>query len=184
MRYSISIAALSLSSLHSASANPHIARVFNDFAPRAFYPEGNTPKDVDTFQPDVSRRSSSSPSSSAKRATNSSITPSYVELPIDHFGNGTVNGTSTFWNRYWVDDEYYREGGPVFVYDVGELDGDNRWSYFLTNESSYLRGLERKFGGLGIVWEHRYCELWASSGDGREVLWEREVSMDIRELKG
>jgi hypothetical protein len=34
----------------------------------------------------------------------------YVELPVDHFGNG--NGT--FKNRYWVYDAAYKPGGPIF----------------------------------------------------------------------
>jgi hypothetical protein len=33
----------------------------------------------------------------------------YVELPVDHFSNSTA----TFANRYWVNDEFYKDGGPV-----------------------------------------------------------------------
>lgn len=32
-----------------------------------------------------------------------------VELPLDHFGSNT----DTFLNRYWVSDEFYKDGGPV-----------------------------------------------------------------------
>lgn len=35
---------------------------------------------------------------------------SYVVLPVDHFGKSNL----TFQNRYWVTDEFYKEGGPVF----------------------------------------------------------------------
>ena len=31
-------------------------------------------------------------------------------LPLDHFGTNK----NTFPNRYWVNDEFYQEGGPVF----------------------------------------------------------------------
>jgi len=32
-----------------------------------------------------------------------------VSLPVDHFSNNT----KTFLNRYWVNDEFYKDGGPV-----------------------------------------------------------------------
>jgi hypothetical protein len=32
-----------------------------------------------------------------------------VRLPLDHFGTNK----DTFPNRYWVNDEFYRDGGPV-----------------------------------------------------------------------
>lgn len=34
----------------------------------------------------------------------------YVELPVNHLGNDS----ETFMNRYWVDDYFYKIGGPVF----------------------------------------------------------------------
>jgi hypothetical protein len=39
----------------------------------------------------------------------STVEPLYVELPLDHFSNNPA----TFLNRYWVNDEFYKEGGPV-----------------------------------------------------------------------
>jgi hypothetical protein len=38
-----------------------------------------------------------------------SIVPQYVNLALDHFSNNAV----TFQNRYWVNDEFYKDGGPV-----------------------------------------------------------------------
>ena len=98
-------------------------------------------------------------SSLARRdSSNTTIEELYVELPIDHNDtSATVNGSSTFWNRYWVVDEFYEEGGPVFIYDVGELDGSTKFETFLTNDSIYFRQLMRNYSGIGIVWEHRYC---------------------------
>lgn len=32
-----------------------------------------------------------------------------VHLPLDHFGTNK----NTFSNRYWVNDEFYQDGGPV-----------------------------------------------------------------------
>lgn len=52
-------------------------------------------------------------------------------------------------------DEWYREGGPVFVYDVGESDAEKAAQAYLTNSSSFFGELLQDFGGLGICWEHR-----------------------------
>lgn len=47
---------------------------------------------------------------------------SYFDQPIDH--NDTSIGT--FKQRYWVDDRFYKPGGPVFVLDGGETTGVER----------------------------------------------------------
>jgi hypothetical protein len=39
----------------------------------------------------------------------STVEPLYVQLPLDHFSNNPA----TFLNRYWVNDEFYKPGGPV-----------------------------------------------------------------------
>lgn len=41
--------------------------------------------------------------------SNDNITMFTVTLPVDH--NGTT--TETFENRYWIDDSYWVEGGPI-----------------------------------------------------------------------
>lgn len=40
-----------------------------------------------------------------------------IVMPIDHFN---ISDTRTFLNRYWMNDSYYKPGGPVFLYDGGE----------------------------------------------------------------
>lgn len=35
-------------------------------------------------------------------------------MPLDHFANSTVDGVTTFQNRYWINATYYEPGGPVF----------------------------------------------------------------------
>ena len=45
------------------------------------------------------------------------------EQPVSHF-DSSVNGT--FCQRFWYDDRYYKEGGPVFVLDGGETSGEDR----------------------------------------------------------
>ncbi|KAF2649649.1 hypothetical protein K491DRAFT_610346 [Lophiostoma macrostomum CBS 122681] len=92
-----------------------------------------------------------------RQTPNTNIEELYVELPIDHNDtSATLNGSNTFWHRYWVDDEFYQDGGPVFIYDVGELDGSTKYENFLTNDTVYFRQLMRNYSGIGIVWEHRY----------------------------
>lgn len=61
----------------------------------------------------------------------------------------------TYKNRFWVNDQYYQEGGPVFVHDGGETNGEKHAKDYLFNSSSYLGDLLRKFKGIGVFWEHR-----------------------------
>ncbi|BEJ15770.1 hypothetical protein CspHIS471_0503750 [Cutaneotrichosporon sp. HIS471] len=68
---------------------------------------------------------------------------------ISHFGE--VNGT--FCQRYWLDDRYYKPGGPVFLLDGGETDGADRLPFL---ETGVLQILSNATGGLSIVLEHRY----------------------------
>ncbi|EED14230.1 serine peptidase, family S28, putative [Talaromyces stipitatus ATCC 10500] len=79
------------------------------------------------------------------------IPTEYADIPIDH-DNHTVG---TYRNRYWVTTKYYRSGGPVFLYDVGESSAYSSAQHML-GESSFLREFLQEFGGVGIVWEHRY----------------------------
>lgn len=93
----------------------------------------------------------------AAAATTEKIVAEYVTLPLDHFGTGKKRGyQETFANRYWVAESGYRAGGPVFVYDVGEADGGPNALFRLQNETSFFKQLVDTFGGIGIVWEHRF----------------------------
>lgn len=99
------------------------------------------------------------PSNSVKRvrAPNSTmeiIQTEYVELPIDHFGDAQ----GTFKNRFWVAEAGYRKGGPVFVYDVGEANASTGGVHLqrLRNSTSFFKQIVDHFGGIGIVWEHRF----------------------------
>ncbi|KAF3385804.1 putative extracellular serine carboxypeptidase [Talaromyces pinophilus] len=79
------------------------------------------------------------------------IPTEYADIPIDH-DNHTVG---TYKNRYWVTTKYYKSGGPVFLYDVGESSAYSSAQHML-GESTFFREYLEEFGGLGIVWEHRY----------------------------
>ena len=77
------------------------------------------------------------------------------QIPIDHW-NSSVG---TYQNRYWVDDERYQPGGPIFVYDAGETDASVYVSSQLQKKKSFLQEFLKRFNGMGIIWEHRYVGL-------------------------
>lgn len=77
-----------------------------------------------------------------------------VILDIDHFGESPP--PYTFANRFWVIDDYYKPGGPVFVFDTGEANDAYLYYAELTDPLSFFRKYVQEFGGLGILWEHRY----------------------------
>ncbi|KAF1813543.1 peptidase S28 [Eremomyces bilateralis CBS 781.70] len=99
--------------------------------------------------PDVGRRQSSTDSEE-------DIEEESVALTLDHFGNGTIQGKQTFRNRFWVAESGYKPGGPVFIYDNGESDAETGAMFRLTGSTSFFKQLVDEFGGIGIVWEHRY----------------------------
>ena len=77
-------------------------------------------------------------------------------LPVDHFFNETKyepHTNDTFNNRYWFDDTYYKPGGPVFLLIVGEADATIRLPIL---QKGIIYQLSQKYGGLGVVIEHRY----------------------------
>lgn len=43
-----------------------------------------------------------------------------VALAIDHFN---ASDNRTFKNHYWVNDSYYKPHGPVFLLDIGMMNG-------------------------------------------------------------
>jgi hypothetical protein len=97
----------------------------------------------------------------------------YVELPLDHKNLSA----GTFHNRYWVNEEFYKPGGPVFLLDEGEGRVKEEHVTDLTSEQSVLVPLLRQFNGIGIIWEHRYY------GDSTPVSINRNTSaMDFKYL--
>ncbi|MCJ1288982.1 hypothetical protein MMC34_000513 [Xylographa carneopallida] len=72
-------------------------------------------------------------------------------MPVDHFN---PSDTRTYENRYWMNDTYYRKGGPVFFYDSGEagVAGPQAAPTF------FFAPLELaiRYHGILIIWEHRF----------------------------
>lgn len=70
--------------------------------------------------------------------------------PLDHFDK---KNTFTFQQRYWVNAQYYKPGGPVILLDGGETSGMDRLPFLSTGIAAKLANAT---GGLGVVLEHRY----------------------------
>lgn len=43
------------------------------------------------------------------------------------------------------------------MYDVGEASAESPANTQMGNETSFFAEMLEKFGGMGIVWEHRYA---------------------------
>ncbi|KAK6352720.1 hypothetical protein TWF696_004723 [Orbilia brochopaga] len=82
-----------------------------------------------------------------------SSNPFYVELPLDHFGADP--GSQTFRNRYFVQDAYYKPGGPIIFHDIGESTADD-YAVGMMDEQDFSVSMTKRFGGLLIVFEHRF----------------------------
>ncbi|KAL3474243.1 serine carboxypeptidase S28-domain-containing protein [Aspergillus californicus] len=83
--------------------------------------------------------------------TQTEIAAETVEIPIDH----DDPSVGTYQNRYWVNDAYYTPGGPVMLFDVGEVTAEGS-SVHLTSSNSFFRRMLQELNAIGIVWEHRY----------------------------
>jgi hypothetical protein len=167
MRTATSVAALAFALLQGADAfNAAKSRDFNLLADMGLNPDGSS---VETASAENIARSLSlhigttvkdSSLDLTTRVAPEKITEEYVALKLDQFGKGK----DTFNNRFWVAESGYKAGGPVFIYDVGEADASGSWQFRLQNETSFFKQIVDQFGGIGIVWEHRYCKFIALSG--------------------
>ncbi|KAF2149814.1 peptidase S28 [Myriangium duriaei CBS 260.36] len=81
--------------------------------------------------------------------------PEYIQIPVDHFNS---SDDRTYGNRYWVNSQYYKPGGPVFILDAGEQNAQPLAPRYLfeTAGPSSVMSMARRFNGLGLLWEHRY----------------------------
>lgn len=78
-----------------------------------------------------------------------------IEIPIDHFNE---SDTRTFKNRYWVNDTFYKAGGPVFFHDAGEASVSDQAMEYMSSGRTFSAQLElaKKYNGIFILWEHRF----------------------------
>lgn len=86
-----------------------------------------------------------------------SSVPGYnFTIPVDHFDSSNKN---TFPNRYFVNDTYYKAGGPVILFDVGEAAFDVEYvNQFLAESRSHSLPMQlaARINAVVIGWEHRY----------------------------
>ncbi|CAG2100978.1 unnamed protein product [Medioppia subpectinata] len=73
----------------------------------------------------------------------------WFEQRVDHFNK---HDNKTFKQLYYVGDNYYKTGGPVFLLISGECEAGTFW---LTN-ATYMGQMAKKYGALAVVLEHRY----------------------------
>ena len=85
----------------------------------------------------------------------SSYPASEIQIPLDHYN---TSDNRTYSNRYWVNNKYYRPGGPVFYFDSGEQNAQPLVPYFLYEAAgpSSVMSLARRFNGLALIFEHRF----------------------------
>lgn len=159
MRAATSVAALTFALLQGADAfNAAKSRDFNLLADMGLNPDGSS---VETATAENIARSlhigttvKGSSIDLTVRQAPEKIAEEYVALKLDHFGKSK----ETYNNRFWVAESGYKAGGPVFIYDVGEADASGSWQFRLQNETSFFKQIVDQFGGIGIVWEHRFCK--------------------------
>ncbi|KAJ5261208.1 serine carboxypeptidase S28-domain-containing protein [Penicillium angulare] len=79
----------------------------------------------------------------------------YFDVPVDHFSSNT----DTYKNLYYVNDTYYKTGGPVILQDMGE-EGftQSAAQIYMAEEDARSASMElaRQLHGIVIGWEHRY----------------------------
>ncbi|SCV73373.1 BQ2448_7299 [Microbotryum intermedium] len=59
----------------------------------------------------------------------------------------------SFKQRYWFNAEHYKPGGPVFLLDGGETNGEDRFPFM---RQGILEILSRAHNGIAFILEHRY----------------------------
>lgn len=85
------------------------------------------------------------------------VVPNYnISIPVDHFDSFNDD---TYPNRFFVNDTYYKTGGPVILLDVGQVGISRSIASIVLGEhrgdSAPMR-LAKKLNGLVVALEHRY----------------------------
>lgn len=91
-------------------------------------------------------------------ATTTDVAASTTYLPLDH--SAATPSATVFPIRYFLKSDWYKRGGPVFLYDGGEGRAYNNLIRSTSDtdydDLSFFERFLKDHGGLGIVWEHRY----------------------------
>ena len=76
------------------------------------------------------------------------IDTQWYDQRLDHFNEAL---TATWKQRYWVNDQYFRQNGPVFIMIGGEGEENPIW---MTNGA--WTDYAKKYGALCVLLEHRF----------------------------
>uniref|UniRef100_A0A7I5E9W2 Intestinal prolyl carboxypeptidase 1 n=1 Tax=Haemonchus contortus TaxID=6289 RepID=A0A7I5E9W2_HAECO len=74
----------------------------------------------------------------------------YFTQPVDHFNN---QNPATFDQKYYKNEQWAREGGPIFLMIGGEGPSSSKW---ILNENYTWLQWAKKFGATTYMLEHRY----------------------------
>ncbi|KAH7391150.1 peptidase S28 [Phaeosphaeria sp. MPI-PUGE-AT-0046c] len=81
---------------------------------------------------------------------------------VDHFPEKSQyapHENGTFKHRYWIEDTFYKIGGPVFLYIIGEDSLENQFDPL--DDNFIQKRLMQTFNGIGIQLETRgYGKSW------------------------
>ncbi|KAJ3023305.1 UNVERIFIED_CONTAM: hypothetical protein HDU68_008669 [Siphonaria sp. JEL0065] len=92
----------------------------------------------------------------------------FYKQTVDHFGNQQgVNGT-WFNQEYYIQDSYYKPGGPVLFWIAGESPNDDGW--IKGGKGSIISYLMPRYNALVVTLEHRFYGAGDdASNPGRSV---------------
>merc|ERR1711962_1163507 len=72
----------------------------------------------------------------------------WFEQKLDHFD---ITGSPTWSQRFWVNTEYFQEGGPAFIHIGGEAEANPIWL-----EYGLWHTLAQEHHAAMFILEHRY----------------------------
>ncbi|KAJ7039614.1 peptidase S28 [Mycena alexandri] len=100
------------------------------------------------------------PPLSFSAANGAGLKPDFAPVPyfFDQILDHSNPSLGTFQQRFWFYDGYYKEGGPVVLFNAGEEDA-SLYTGYLSNET-ITGAIAYQVGGATIVMEHRY---WGAS---------------------
>ncbi|CAO3636947.1 unnamed protein product [Cunninghamella echinulata] len=97
------------------------------------------------------------PSKLVKRDTNSSSSSTLTNYNTYYFNqplNHKNKQSTTFQQRYWVNQDYYQSGGPVILYNAGEYNAEPIVSSIF--DDTVFKLMAQKLNAMVIILEHRF----------------------------
>jgi hypothetical protein len=85
-----------------------------------------------------------------KPSVRANVKTSYITQPIDHFDS---SNTKTYQQLFYSNDQYYKPGGPIFLFISGESSAD---SYWIESDDLPLLEWAKRYNGMLYEVEHRF----------------------------